>query len=99
MKEIVRKALGLALQVLDDMPADIRPASDIAGIREIIAGRSAGSDERDTFLVAQGVAVALAWQTHRAMSEPICLEHTEASTVKFNSRANDFADCSWRSQN
>lgn len=89
--EIVRQALGLAVQILGDMPAESRPVSNIPGMRWSLAGGSSGSPDRDSPLVAQGVVVALAWQTCRALSEPIPLE-SESSTVKFNSRANDFAE-------
>jgi hypothetical protein len=64
MDENLRRALGLAVQILDEMPTEFRPANNIKEMRGILAGRSSG---RDDILLTQAVATALAFRAVSAM--------------------------------
>jgi hypothetical protein len=64
MDESMLRALGIAIQILGEMPDHLRPESDISEMREIMAGKSTG---RDFFIVTQAVATALAYRAMNAM--------------------------------
>lgn len=56
----VRRALGLAVQVLEDLPEWLRPESNMDDMRDLLAGKSSG---RDGVIVTEAIAIALAWRT------------------------------------
>jgi hypothetical protein len=63
VEEDLRRQLGLAIQILEELPDKFRPASNIADMREILAGEWDGPDVRVTVLLVQAVATALAFRT------------------------------------
>jgi hypothetical protein len=89
MNKELRKALGLALQILEDLPGQLRPENNIKDMHEILAGRSSG---RDDIIVQEAVATALAWRTHDAVLHPLNPDDKEAFASGFNNRAAEFAD-------
>jgi hypothetical protein len=61
--ENIRRALGLAYQILLDLPEQLRPESDAADMQQLLEGKSTGDTGRDGLIIASGVATALAWRT------------------------------------
>jgi hypothetical protein len=55
-----RRALGLAVQILEDSPDWLQPKSNVDYMRKLLAGKSSG---RDGPIIAEAVAVALAHRT------------------------------------
>lgn len=56
----LRRALGLAVQLLADLPEWLRPESDMDDMRMLLAGGSTG---RDGYIIAQALATALVYRT------------------------------------
>jgi len=69
-EEDLRRQLGLAIQILEELPEKFRPASNIADMREILAGEWDGPDARATVLLVQAVATALAFRTLTVLNAP-----------------------------
>jgi hypothetical protein len=63
--ENIRRALGLAVAILEDMPERLQPRSNMEDMRELLAGGSTG---RDGLIAAQAIATALAFRTWNAMT-------------------------------
>jgi hypothetical protein len=63
--ENIRRALGLASQILEDMPEQLRPESDIEDMRQLLASEGTGDTGRDGLLICQAIATALAWRTRQ----------------------------------
>jgi hypothetical protein len=70
VEEDLRRQLGLAIQILEELPDKFRPASNIADMREILAGEWDGPDVRVTVLLVQAVATALAFRTLTVLNTP-----------------------------
>ena len=56
----MRRALGLAVQILEDMPEWLRPESNMEDVRGLLAGQSSG---RDGLIVTEAAAIALVHRT------------------------------------
>ena len=56
----MRRALGLAVQILEDLPEWLRPESNMDEMRALLAGQSTG---RDSVILTEAAAIALAWRT------------------------------------
>jgi hypothetical protein len=70
VEEDLRRQLGLAIQILEELPDKFRPDSNIADMREILAGQWDGPDARVTVLLVQAVATALAFRTLTVLNTP-----------------------------
>jgi len=82
----MRRALGLAVQILEDMPEWLRPESNMRDIRRILAGESTG---RDSFIMAEAIAIAIAWRTVSIVeSPPVTVENADVNV----SRLHEFRD-------
>ena len=68
LSEDARRMLGLAMQILEDLPEWLQPASNMADMRTILAGGYTGRDE---LIISEAVATALAWRTQQATAHPI----------------------------
>ena len=88
MDENSRRALGLAIQILDEMPIELRTESDINDMREILKG---GSTHRDDLLLTQAVATALAFRAVSAMQAERDLSRVAARSG-LNNRLQEFGD-------
>jgi hypothetical protein len=55
-----RRALGLAVQILEDMPDWLQPKSNMDDMSALLAGQSTG---RDSAILTEAAAIALAWRT------------------------------------
>ena len=62
LSEDARRMLGLAMQILEDLPEWLQPASNMADMRTILAGGNTGRDE---LIISEAVNTALAWRTHK----------------------------------
>jgi hypothetical protein len=71
VEEDLRRQLGLAIQILEELPDKFRPESNIADMREILSGEWDGPDARVTVLLVQAVAIALAFRTLTVLNTPI----------------------------
>ena len=87
MPDTMRRALGLALQILEDMPPEYRPESDIEDMRHLLDGQSSG---RDGYITAKAVATALAYRAAHAVARPINWE-SDIAEVAVNNRIREFA--------
>jgi hypothetical protein len=56
----LRRALGLAVQILEDMPGWLRPESNMDDMRDLLVGKSSG---RDGLIISEAIAIALAYRT------------------------------------
>jgi anthranilate phosphoribosyltransferase len=65
MEDDIRRVLGLAIQILEDMPEHLQPHSNIEDIRKILAGEETG---RGPLIIAQAIATALAFRTQQALT-------------------------------
>ena len=70
----LRRALGLAVQILEDVPEHLQPASNMNDMRAMLEGRSSG---RDGLIVAEAIAIALAWRTLMIADNPPSRENSE----------------------
>jgi hypothetical protein len=85
--EAMRKALGLAVSILEDLPANLRPASNMKDMRDLIAGKSTG---RDGLIVMEAVSTALAFRTFNAVTHPIDTKDPDAMATRINSQMHEF---------
>jgi hypothetical protein len=67
-RDDIRRCLGLAVQILDDLPRWLRPASNMNDMRAILNGEDSG---RDGQIIVQAVATALAWRSQQAITDVI----------------------------
>jgi hypothetical protein len=94
LPENVRSALGLALQILEKLPEKQRPESNMDDMRGLLAGQSSG---RDGLIVSEAIALALAYQTQRAIIDPPLLgwiedgDDRELRTKIVNTRMREIA--------
>lgn len=63
--EPIAHALGIAIQILEELPDDLRPDLNIDDMREILAGNTTG---RDGYIIRQAIATALAFRASNAMT-------------------------------
>ena len=81
------RAIGIAIQALEELPDHLRTMSNIADLRRMLAGEDTG---RDGVIAVQAIALALAFRTQTAMlsgQSPM----SEARGVGFNNRLQEFA--------
>jgi hypothetical protein len=91
MVETARRALGLAIQIIEEMPEQHRESSNMDDMRHILTGGSTG---RDDYLIVQALTLALAW---RASTVPPSknfadMKETESALVGFKNRWREFED-------
>jgi hypothetical protein len=92
LDETLRKALFLAVPILEKMPDTYRPDSNIEDMREILAGRSTG---RDGLIIMQALAMALAYRTSTACNEPMKFADGDdfiSEAPALNRRLHEFSD-------
>jgi hypothetical protein len=63
----VRRALGLALQVLEEQPKWLQPKSNMSDMRKLLNGQDTG---RDGLILTEAIAVALAMRTLHILAHP-----------------------------
>jgi hypothetical protein len=63
----IRRALGLAEQILQELPTRRRPDSNIQDMRGLLDGRSSG---RDDYIICEAIATALAWRKQDVIANP-----------------------------
>ena len=66
----VRRALGLAVQILEDLPAELRPESNMEDMRGLLAGKSSDRVGRDNLLIIEAIATAIVWRTLEIVNAP-----------------------------
>jgi hypothetical protein len=91
MDETVLRALGLAIQIIEEMPEQHRQNSNMDDMRDILGGGSTG---RDGYLIVQALTLALAW---RASTVPPSktfadMEEAESALVGLKNRWREFKD-------
>jgi hypothetical protein len=97
MDVVVERALGLAIQILEELPDEARPGSDIADMRRMLEGRDSG---RDNYIIIEALTTVLALRASEAMTNPIQMtaglssneSKVEAITVGMTNRMNELAD-------
>ncbi len=82
------RALGIAVQILEGFPDELRPDSNIADMREMLAGKSTG---RDGLILTQAIATALAFRAVNAMSVRRDYSNPEHALVGLNRRNEEFS--------
>lgn len=82
----MRRALGLAVQALEDMPNWLRPESNMDDMRGLLDGKSSG---RDGIILAQAVAIALCHRTLAIIETP---PSTAANSEVHSRRFEEFRD-------
>jgi hypothetical protein len=86
--ETLRRALGLAAQILEELPDHLRPRSNIEDMRRILDRVSTG---RDSYIIAQAIATALAFRALNANSLPFDFESdSERAIARLDGRMQDF---------
>jgi hypothetical protein len=86
--ETLRRALGLAAQILDELPKHLRPRSDIEDMRRILDGRSTG---RDGYIIARAIATALAFRAIANNARPLDFDaNPDRAMARFADRVRDF---------
>jgi hypothetical protein len=90
LSEDMRRALGLAVQILEELPDELLPYSNIEDMKGLLAGQSSG---RDGWIVTEAVATALAYLTHRSITIPPMSDGNdrELSVQRMNTRVHEFA--------
>jgi hypothetical protein len=87
----LERALGIAVQVLEDLPERLRPASNIEDMKALIAGETT---DRAGLLLVQAVATALAFRVQSALANPQQWNREDATEdtepVGFNNRVQEF---------
>jgi hypothetical protein len=63
----IRRALGLAVQILEDMPEWLQPLSNMDDMRDLLARESTS---RDGAILTEAAATALAWRTLEIVEAP-----------------------------
>jgi hypothetical protein len=91
MDETVLRALGLAIQIIEEMPEQHRQSSDMHDMRLILEG---GSTARDDYLIVQALTLALAW---RASTVPPSknfadMEEADSAVVGVKNRWREFEE-------
>ena len=89
-KEATRSAVGLAITILEDLPEDYRPVSNIEHMRGILNGETSGRDE---YVLIEALSTVLAFRAATAMSATVCPDSSEAraaSVVGMSNRMNEF---------
>jgi hypothetical protein len=76
----MRRAVGLAVQILEDVPEWLRPESNMSDMRDLLAGETTG---RDGPILVEAVAVALAHRTIEIVSG-------SKSPAAFSNRIDEF---------
>jgi len=86
---VLRRALGLAIQLLEELPDDLRPRSNIVDMKVLLAGQSTG---RDGLIQTEAVATALAHLSQRALGVSPYLDHNRVDNAiaGLNNRMHDF---------
>jgi hypothetical protein len=86
---VLRRALGLAIQRLEELPDDLRPRSNIDDMKALLAGQSTG---RDGLIQTEAVATALAHLSQRALSVSPYLDRdrVDNAVAGLNNRMHDF---------
>lgn len=82
----VRRALGLAVQILEELPDHLRPKSNIEDMRGLLEGQSSG---RDGVIVVEAIATALAWRTQQMIANPPRFDDTELGVQVHNNRLSE----------
>jgi hypothetical protein len=67
INENVRRVLGLAAQILEDLPEEHRRPDAIEGMRAMLAGRFTGRNEP---IIHQAIAMVLVWRTQEIIANP-----------------------------
>jgi hypothetical protein len=80
-------ALGLAAQILEELPEHLRPQSNIADLRRILSRESTGHDE---FIIAQTIATALAFRALNSNRLPLDLSDPERATTRLNDQMHEY---------
>jgi hypothetical protein len=89
MDETVLRALGLAIQIIDEMPEHHRQHSNMDDMRVILGGGSTG---RDDYLIVQALTLALAWRASTVPPSKNSAEEAESALVGFKNRWREFED-------
>src|SRR5215471_13474564 len=86
---ILHRALGLAIQILEELPDDLRPRSNIEDMKALLAGQSTG---RDGLIQTEAVATALAHLSQRALgvSPYLDRDRVDNAVAGLNNRTHDF---------
>jgi hypothetical protein len=82
------RALAIAVQVLEELPDELRPDSNIDDMREMLAGKSTG---RDWLILSQAVATALAFRAANAMSVRRDFSDPEHAVAGLTNRNQEFS--------
>ena len=85
--DTVRRALALAVQILEELPDQLRPESNIEDMRDLSGGETTG---RDGFIMAEALATALAFRAFTAMTTKTPND-TDAMVASINNREREFA--------
>jgi hypothetical protein len=88
MGESRLRALAIAVQVLEELPDELRPDSNIDDMREMLAGKSTG---RDWLILTQAVATALAFRAMNAMRVSRDYSNPEHALAGLNNRNQEFS--------
>jgi hypothetical protein len=88
MGESRLRALGIAVQILEELPDELRPDSNIADMREMLAGNSTG---RDGLILTQAVATALAFRAVNAMNVRRDYSNPEHAVAGLTNRNQEFS--------
>jgi hypothetical protein len=86
---VLRRALGLAIQILEELPDDLRPRSNLDDMKAMLGGRSTG---RDGLIQTEAVATALAHLSQRALgvSPYLDRDRVDNAIAGLNNRMHDF---------
>jgi len=71
LSEDIARALGLTLQILEELPEEWRPESNREDMRGLLGGQSSG---RDGMIITEAVAMALAYRTQRMIANPVYIK-------------------------
>jgi hypothetical protein len=91
----VRRALGLTLQIFEELPEMRRPESNMDDIRDLLGGQSSG---RDRVIINEAIAMALAYQTRRMIDnaqQPLWADDAsdrELRSKVYNAQMSEFTD-------
>jgi hypothetical protein len=88
MGESQLRALAIAVQVLEELPDELRPDSNIDDMREMLAGKSTG---RDWLILTQAVATALAFRAMNAMRVRRDFSNPDHAVAGLNNRMQEFS--------
>jgi hypothetical protein len=88
MGESQFRALSIAVQILEELPDELRPDSNIDDMREMLAGKPTS---RDGLILTQAVATALAFRAVNAMSVRRDYSNPEHALSSLNNRNQEFS--------